>query len=205
MNQILPITLTDKNIFPYAGFWRRLGAHLIDILMIIPYMLIFFYLQKSNYLVLIFLFFFAIAFQFFWSIYLLKRFGGTPGKLICGVRVIRQNGMQIRWKEAFLRNIVDFPYLIYTSIFNLWFIHHLGYEIFQSLSFMGLGEKVMESNLNTHTIVQNVYQVWFWSELIVLLFNKRKRALHDFIASTIVIKKSALPLIENHIKLSPNQ
>lgn len=29
---------------------------------------------------------------------------------------------------------------------------------------------------------------WLFSELIVLLFNEKKRAIHDFIAGTVVIK-----------------
>jgi uncharacterized RDD family membrane protein YckC len=33
--------------------------------------------------------------------------------------------------------------------------------------------------------------VWIWSEIIVLLFNRRKRALHDFIAGTVVIHTSS--------------
>jgi uncharacterized RDD family membrane protein YckC len=32
-------------------------------------------------------------------------------------------------------------------------------------------------------------QIWIWGELIALLFNRRKRALHDFIAGTVVIHK----------------
>ena len=38
-------------------------------------------------------------------------------------------------------------------------------------------------------VVDALSQVWYWSELLVLLTNKRKRALHDFIAGTVVIKK----------------
>ena len=37
----------------------------------------------------------------------------------------------------------------------------------------------------THDALQ---QAWMWSELLVLLFNKKRRALHDFIAGTVVIK-----------------
>jgi hypothetical protein len=32
-------------------------------------------------------------------------------------------------------------------------------------------------------------EIWFWSDFIVLIFNKRKRALHDLIAGTVVIRK----------------
>jgi uncharacterized RDD family membrane protein YckC len=31
--------------------------------------------------------------------------------------------------------------------------------------------------------------VWVWGELFVLLLNKRKRAIHDFIAGTVVINR----------------
>jgi hypothetical protein len=32
-------------------------------------------------------------------------------------------------------------------------------------------------------------QVWLWSEVVILLLNRRKRALHDFIAGTVVVTK----------------
>jgi uncharacterized RDD family membrane protein YckC len=34
-----------------------------------------------------------------------------------------------------------------------------------------------------------VLQVWIWIELIVMLTNRRRRALHDFIAGTVVIRR----------------
>ena len=33
--------------------------------------------------------------------------------------------------------------------------------------------------------------VWVWSEFITILFNKRKKALHDYLAGTVVIRKAA--------------
>ncbi len=32
--------------------------------------------------------------------------------------------------------------------------------------------------------------IWIWSEFIVMLTNKKRRAVHDFIAGTVVIHKS---------------
>jgi uncharacterized RDD family membrane protein YckC len=34
--------------------------------------------------------------------------------------------------------------------------------------------------------VNTANQVWMWSEVVVMLFNRRRRALHDFIAGTVV-------------------
>jgi uncharacterized RDD family membrane protein YckC len=39
-----------------------------------------------------------------------------------------------------------------------------------------------------HKLLDWLHQIWIWSEFAVLLTNKRKRALHDFIAGTVVIK-----------------
>ena len=36
-------------------------------------------------------------------------------------------------------------------------------------------------------------QIWIWSELIVMLTNRRRRALHDFIAGTVVIRRRVEP------------
>ena len=36
--------------------------------------------------------------------------------------------------------------------------------------------------------------IWFWSELLVLLTNQQRRALHDFLAGTVVIHAKASPM-----------
>ena len=204
MNYILPLNLGDENISPYAGFWRRTGAHIFDMLILAPYGFVGYHLQKIHYSVFLLYFIFGIAFHFFWSIYLLKRFGGTPGKLICGVIVIRKDGHHIDWREAFLRNIVDFPYAIYSSLFSLWMTHTIGYDVYQNLSFMEFAEQMMEKAPTFHNLINVAFQLWFWGELIVLLFNKRKRAIHDFIAGTVVIQKTLFPLIEEEINRTPS-
>ena len=48
MNSFLPLTLGDDNISPYAGFWRRAGAIIVDLLILAPYGFLVFYLQKSQ-------------------------------------------------------------------------------------------------------------------------------------------------------------
>jgi uncharacterized RDD family membrane protein YckC len=37
-----------------------------------------------------------------------SRFGGTPGKLLCGLRVVAQDGLPPRAWAAFLRNLLKF-------------------------------------------------------------------------------------------------
>lgn len=202
MENILPLTIGDETVSPYAGFWRRTGSLLIDMLILMPYAVVSYNLEKSNYFLLFFTFIFGMAFSFFWSIYLLKRFGGTPGKLICGIMVLRKDGTPVGWKEALLRNLVEYPYGIYSSLFNLWMINQLGYDVFQSLSFMDFAMASAKNTPAFQDIITIAFQVWVWGELLVLLSNKRKRSIHDFIAGTVVVKKKILPQIRKHIGLS---
>jgi uncharacterized RDD family membrane protein YckC len=201
MDSILPLRIKNGADYesPYAGFWLRAAAHFLDILIWLLYIFAEFYLERIDYFYVKFFLFFGIAFRFFWFVYLLKRFGGTPGKLICGIKVIRKDGTPVGWREAFLRSIVDFPYAIYAVLVEIWLIHQMGYGVFQNLPPLEYGKFVHENKSSFDRIASFSYEIWFWGELVVLLFNERKRAIHDFIAGTVVVKKKMLPAIEKSI------
>jgi uncharacterized RDD family membrane protein YckC len=199
---IRPRTTSEEKPNPYAGFWLRTGSLVVDALIMIPYGFLMLYLQKINYLFFLFFIFFGMAFSFFWSIYLLKRYGGTPGKLICGIKVIRMDGSSVDWKASVFRNIVDFPFAIYSGFFSIWMITNIGYDTFQTISITDYGLFISQEAPAFHNLIFKGFQFWFWGELIVLLFNKRKRAIHDFIAGTVVIKKDFEPEIEEYLDSS---
>jgi uncharacterized RDD family membrane protein YckC len=39
-----------------------------------------------------------------------------------------------------------------------------------------------------HPTVTVLLQIWVWGEFVTMLFNKKRRAVHDFIAGTVVIR-----------------
>jgi uncharacterized RDD family membrane protein YckC len=41
-----------------------------------------------------------------------------------------------------------------------------------------------------YQVVKITTQIWVWSEFLTMLFNQKRRAIHDFMAGTVVIKKS---------------
>jgi uncharacterized RDD family membrane protein YckC len=41
-------------------------------------------------------------------------------------------------------------------------------------------------------------EVWVWSEVVVMLFNRQRRALHDFIAGTVVTAEKTIPHTQIH-------
>ena len=63
------------------------------------------------------------------------------------------------------------------------------HEIYESLT---PAEKVayLSSLSPERNIITILSHIWIWSEVIVLLFNKRKRAIHDFMAGTVIVKSN---------------
>ena len=183
----LPILIDGRKV--YAGFWKRLCAAIIDILVWIPLAFIFYYIQSINIITAtiaagIYSFFFSI-----YSVYLNYNFGGTLGKLAIGIRVTKPNGKKIDLKEALLRSSVDIVFALLVASIQVYAISRVDSDTFLKSGYIErirLTTSLFPEYSKYTDILSNV---WYWSEMIVLLLNKRKRALHDFIAGTVVIHK----------------
>ncbi|TMF06308.1 MAG: hypothetical protein E6I52_00640 [Chloroflexi bacterium] len=60
-----------------------------------------------------------------------------------------------------------------------------------SLAYMTRAERMVMIAPFWYQIVNVLTHVWIWSEFITMLFNKKRRAIHDFMAGTIVIQQPA--------------
>jgi uncharacterized RDD family membrane protein YckC len=173
----------------YVGFWRRLAAHAIDLAILVPYALLtkqLIYTSRTAYLAnLVIGTLIAIVFE----VYLVKRFGGSPGKIILGVRIARSDGSQVGYKQACIRYSVLFLITMLSSIgllMSLFSMTDIQYAAFSSAK---VSVKALEAGAPAwYQPVQIVGSVWVYSEFLVLLTNKKRRALHDFMAGTVVIR-----------------
>jgi uncharacterized RDD family membrane protein YckC len=123
--------------------------------------------------------------------YGVKRWGGTPGKLICGLKIVKSSLEPVGWKEVWLRDVV---YIFFSIIAIAFYIQSL--ERVPAADFEGLSRLELSRLLLSHQGIVGKIQSWAgsaWSIVdgIVLLCNSRRRAAHDFIAGTVVIRKSA--------------
>ncbi len=178
---------------PYAGFWPRFGAVLLDGAILVPISVLLGNLayQDSKLFVAIFLFFDLVAVNFL-LIYLLAKFGGTPGKLLMGLRVKKLSFEKIGWKEAWLRFSVDLVILGAIFLFRILILLNIEFHEFTGLSYP---QKTDLYYVKSHFWLPFIYTIqtlWISSEGVVLLLNKRKRAIHDFIAGTVVVKHKML-------------
>lgn len=121
-----------------------------------------------------------------WLVYtvtLHARYGQTIGKMATKVRVadFRTEG-KISWAQAWLREGI--PLLL-----SLGFV---GYEVYVILT-----GRVMASALENGQAYNDnrplwwlsvIPALWFLAEVLTMLTNRKRRALHDFIAGTVVVR-----------------
>jgi uncharacterized RDD family membrane protein YckC len=115
--QSAPALSSAEEPLRYASFWPRFGSLFLDGLISLPVALLLM-LGTSRFIVtggfvLIFLF------EMFYDVYLVRRFGGTPGKLMMGLKILKTNGTPITYREALLRASPD---LIFSFLGSLGFL-----------------------------------------------------------------------------------
>ncbi len=105
----------------YAGFWIRVGAWLIDyVILIVPTMLIAFLVNilsstsspdSINPVVgLLFALqtLLNLAIPMVYETYFIGKMGQTPGKMVCGIKVVRSDGDSLTYLRAFGRHFAKY-------------------------------------------------------------------------------------------------
>lgn len=198
-----PLTIDGINESIYAGFWTRLGSLLLDFLIVLPYVFLVLYLNGISKYAYYFTFFPGLIFHFWFSIYLVKKYGGTPGKLIVGIKIIKLDGTDVTWREAILRQIVAFILTIFASIITIYALSMADGEYYESLGWLQKQQYIFGLTPILFKFYTWTNNIWVYSELFVLLFNKRRRALHDFIADTVIVKTKYIEKIREVINAEP--
>ena len=56
-----------------------------------------------------------------------------------------------------------------------------------SMEFMARNALIVGAAPSWHEVTIWLMQIWTWSEFLVILLNKKRRALHDYLAGTVVV------------------
>ena len=171
----------------YAGFWRRAASLFIDGLLVAPLIALEWFLFGVSPGVAIAS---VVLIGILWSLYPIYfhgRWGQTVGKMAAKIKVVQVDGSPITPRHAVVRNSVD---LVMWSIYVVGTVLVLATWDGPDWSSLGLLEQRRLVNEGTPFFgaYDVISQAWFWSEVLVLLFNKKRRALHDFIAGTVVVR-----------------
>ena len=173
----------------YGTFWQRFAAMWIDFFVLLPLMFLYDwfwgYSKWVTLLLLIPYFFTFVAYH----VYCHARFGQTVGKKVMGIRVVAVNGAQIGWRKAWLRSSVDMAFAILSCFQTAYLLIRVPESDYSST---WSGDITLLSDSTAYYGWLDVAaMIWVWSEVIVMLFNEKRRALHDFIAGTVVISERA--------------
>ena len=175
-------------VIRYAGFWVRSGALLVDGLISLPLIFLYYYLFRFSWNSAVII---QIPYLFLWAaynIYFLGRWGQTIGKMATHVKVTRLDGSPIGYKQAFLRHVVDLALEIIGKISFLIALFSVSRANFEISGWEARNTLLRDASPYWGFWAEHALAIWTLSEMIVLLLNKKKRALHDFIAGTVVIR-----------------
>jgi uncharacterized RDD family membrane protein YckC len=164
----------------FKTFWRRVWAGAIDSTVFLPLVLISTWVWtafKDHPVLLLFWFILSSTAFHIYEIIFHGLYGQTLGKMAVNVKVHNVSGDKLTMSQAFRRNMVPLMFIALSLVFNGPKILHgiypqnptfiLDFTAYLSL-FTGIG--------------------WFLAEVITMLTNNRRRAIHDYIAGSVVIK-----------------
>ena len=110
----------------------------------------------------------------------------TVGKRVMNIGVARTNGQPIGWWEAWLRSSFDVLFAMLGMVASFVAVTAVSDE-----EYYGVG--LLQRTQNLHALqpwwlgwTEVASEIWVWSEVVVMLFNRQRRALHNFIAGTVV-------------------
>lgn len=176
----------DGRVYPTIS--RRFVAVLVDGAIFMPVSILLSYIDSLGRLNAIFTSTIMGLIGFSYHMFFLTRFGATPGKMLLKIKVVTINGNEIGVKEAFLRIII----FIVTAIINLIvtaYIHlFITGQQFQTMTNLEKYKWFMANSPVLARVWLFLSNVCHLSDIIAIFCNKRKRALHDYIAGTVVIK-----------------
>jgi uncharacterized RDD family membrane protein YckC len=171
-----------------ATFWQRLGAGLIDFLLTAA---VVFSLGKicsnSKAVAEILTVPLAMA-SFLYTSIAHALYGRTVGKYILKIRVVRLNGSPIGWNESLRRSSVDGIFDALWAVGLVLAIVDLPSEAFRGQGWGSLYKLCLPLFPGYVSLSLQLSGYWYWGEFVTMLFNRRHRAVHDFLGSTMVIK-----------------
>lgn len=164
----------------YKTFWRRVGAGFIDGLIFLPLGFIDEFIWSSSHLItsslLLVWFILHTTIYSAYSVLMHGYYGQTLGKMACGVKVLNLSENRLTIRQAVMRDSVMVSFAVVSIIFE-------APNIFQKINpYKQVTFSFFEWIL-TFTAIG-----WFLIEVATMLTNKKKRALHDFIAGSVVVR-----------------
>jgi uncharacterized RDD family membrane protein YckC len=178
---------TDPADFEYGGFWRRVGAMILDSIILMPMALVLFFLMYKTSRAYVYYAIPSLVISVFYYVYLVKRNGGTPGKRIIGMRITMSDGSPVTTHAAVLR-YAPFFVLQTLALVSMVLATSVPIDGYESMNYIEKMQAMQRGAPGWNALVTALTYIWWIGTAITLAVNQRKRAAHDFIAGTVVLR-----------------
>lgn len=176
--------------FVFVGFWKRVLAGLVDaaigcVFMPFTIPMLVWSLRHRTILP-------GVLWCVAWTMILLwfvVRFGGTPGKLAIRARIVDADGHFLSWGRAVLR-IVPSLIVSITHFLQMGTAFSRYPETVPHSSYLEFG-RILNQYGQPFAMLSMIFVFLFYVDIGAILFNKQKRAIHDFIAGSYVVTKKS--------------
>jgi uncharacterized RDD family membrane protein YckC len=172
----------------YAGFWPRFAALWLDLLFLSPVILLLWWGAEHFRLFPLYYLVPGMALELYYSVYLVRRFGGTPGKRVMRVHIRKVDGSPVTYREAVLRYLPDWLLARLSGVVMILAVLHLTDAEYLAVPFQKRLDLVTAAEPPWSGAVTAATHLWTWGEFIVMMTNRNRRALHDFLAGTVVVR-----------------
>jgi uncharacterized RDD family membrane protein YckC len=173
----------------YSSFWQRVGAGLVDFLIVLPLVLLDAFIGGKVRLLPLYMLVPTQLISIFMLVYMVRRYGGGPGKLTLGLRIVMLDGSPITMKATLLRYAPIWIMSTLTAVGTIIGLLAVPDSAFGSLGYVERGMLLNEHMPGWTMAVNSLLQLYMLASLVTILANKKRRAIHDFIAGTVVIRK----------------
>ena len=162
----------------YKTFWPRFWAGVIDGFVLLPLSIldwwVFANITAKGVLVIWFVYFSLSG--LIYSVLMHGNFGQTVGKMATGVKVLDLSESKLSMFQALLRDSVAIAFGAILIAFYLPTV------------LKGVNPYEARGLSLWDWILGCTGSIWFLAELVTMITNKKRRAIHDFIARSVVIR-----------------
>jgi len=162
----------------YLTFWPRFWAGMADAVVLLPLSLLDRWLFGASLPRVALVAWFCIySFSYVtYSVLMHGQYGQTLGKMLTGVKVLDLSESRLSLRQAFLRDSVLIAFTLAGIVFDMPKVL-AGIPPWQELK-PSVGFWILTYGS----------AVWFLAELGTMLTNEKRRAIHDFIAGSVVVR-----------------
>ena len=163
----------------YKTFWPRLAAAIIDGLVLLPVSILLGFVYKSGLPVIVYATTILDYVVFFaYSVLLHGYYGQTIGKWAMKVQVMSIEETRLTMRQAILRDSIG---ISIAAVYLLFSIDPI---------FSRIAPDSREFKQHIPAVVLNVGMFVLVLELLTMLTNAKRRSIHDFIAGSVVVRRS---------------